>query len=132
VGLGGDDRLYGQNDRLEESHGGEKYLVGDRLAGGPGDDLLDGGVDDRLLGSSGPDMLTGADGGADRVRGDAGNDHVEAGGGADDLRGGPGADWIADFGWHCADTIHGGPWRRLGHQPPIRVHRRVQPRRPRP
>lgn len=45
LGGDGDDRLYGERNGLRPSVDGPDDNVGDRLAGGPGDDLLDPGHD---------------------------------------------------------------------------------------
>ena len=79
VGLGGDDRLY--------AVGADRYLDGDTLLGGPGDDVLSGAFsrddlsggpgDDRLYGGRLGDRLVGGPG-RDLVHGQAGNDLIYA------------------------------------------------------
>lgn len=76
LGLGGDDRLYAANFATR----------GDRLHGGPGNDLLVGarGVNDWLHGGPGNDAL----------HGDTERDVMHGGSGRDRLFGGEGGDWI--------------------------------------
>lgn len=64
---------------------------GQRLLGGPGDDVLKGG--DVLYGGDGNDRADGL-AGADRLRGEDGDDRLTGSSGRDRFSGGPGADAI--------------------------------------
>lgn len=80
------------NDRLA----GGGSVLGDRLIGGPGDDMLSGtGGPDQLYGGPGNDTLLGGTG-DDRLNGGPGDDRLNGGAGNDVLRGEAGEDTLVD------------------------------------
>ncbi len=80
------------NDRLS----GGASVLGDRLIGGPGDDVLSGmGGPDVLYGGPGNDTLIGGQG-DDKLYGGPGDDKLFGGPGNDQLRGEAGEDLLVD------------------------------------
>lgn len=80
------------NDRLT----GGGSVLGDRLIGGTGDDVLNGtGGPDVLYGGPGNDVLIGGSG-DDRLYGGSGDDKLYGGSGDDVLRGEAGSDQLVD------------------------------------
>ncbi len=75
---------------------GGANVLGDRLVGGPGDDVLSGmGGPDVLYGGPGDDVLLGGTG-DDKLFGGPGNDKLYGGSGNDILRGEAGEDLLVD------------------------------------
>jgi Ca2+-binding RTX toxin-like protein len=80
------------NDRLT----GGANVLGDRLVGGPGEDVLSGmGGPDVIYGGPGNDVLLGGTG-DDKLFGGPGDDKLFGGPGDDSLRGEAGEDLLAD------------------------------------
>lgn len=120
----GRDYLFGDDGRAIRAPGSadaedvafsEDAGVGDRVQGGPGDDVIYGeGGDDDLRGGAGQDLVYGNAGndtidgedGNDTLRGNAGNDTVCGGAGDDDMEGNADRDSI--FGGEGRDYGRGG------------------------
>jgi Ca2+-binding RTX toxin-like protein len=115
-GAGGDDRIVGSpgheilfggagDDSIDAERPGDSYEEGDRIWGGPGDDVIRGGAGpDDLRGGFGDDLLKGGRG---KVRSDRGAFPFNGG---DSLRGGPGSDWLEggqDPDWYVFDPVYG-------------------------
>lgn len=109
-GLGGDDRLFGQDFGLSIFGGdGDDRILGrgqsDDLFGDAGNDLIRGNQgDDRITGGEGDDELYGG-GGRDQVNGGEGNDEIEGNVSEDVLRGGLGDDHLD--GGNGRDSLRG-------------------------
>lgn len=122
IGLGGRDDIDGRGgaDLLCSGSGAGSYtdddIIGERVRGGSGDDLIDGGPgpndlsggsgDDSIKGSSGVDAILGG-GGNDSIRALAGSDFVNGGPGKDAIRYGEGSD--GGYGADGNDHLLGGP-----------------------
>lgn len=107
LGLGGDDRLFGnvRDDVLEGGAGNDRLFSregNDQLFGGDGDDRL---TDEGSYWSAESNTLDGG----------AGNDLIESGFGDDVLRGGEGDDVL--LGGHGSDVYIGGPGNDILSEP---------------
>jgi Ca2+-binding RTX toxin-like protein len=103
-----DDGAAGEGDNISDDV--ERVAGGpgrDLLIGGPGPDVLDGAGDgDTIEGRGGPDeLIGGADAGEDVVAGEEGADVIVAGDGDDEVTGGAGDDVVDGGG--SADRIAG-------------------------
>jgi Ca2+-binding RTX toxin-like protein len=109
VGLGGNDRVYGDGDDDEFGW----YQPGDRLCGGPGDDAVIGGVGkDYVNGGPGDDRVDGHYNYDWIAQGGPGNDQMEDcdneySGAARRMAGGPGDDTLCSD-WFSTRMLGGG------------------------
>jgi Ca2+-binding RTX toxin-like protein len=114
VGTPRDDRLAGGPgpDVIQALGGHDEVWAGggdDRVCGGPGSDLIYGERGhDRLWGNRGRDLVAGGLG-HDFLHGDGYRDWLYGEGGWDDIYGGPGDDEL--FDGHGHDWLVGGPGR---------------------